>query len=70
MAAYAFGGGFLALVGARLLSLLLIQMFPQFLAAVALYLMLTDMGEVVPAIGPTRSRLRAGPAAARSGRCG
>ncbi len=34
-----------------LLALLLIQMFPQFLAAVALYLMFTDIGEVVPAIG-------------------
>ena len=34
-----------------LLALLLIQMFPQFLAAVALYLMFTDIGDVVPAIG-------------------
>lgn len=34
-----------------LLSLLLIQMFPQYLAAVALYLLFTDIGEVVPAIG-------------------
>lgn len=51
MAAYAFSR--FRFRGRRpgLLSLLLIQMFPQFLAAVALYLMLTDMGEVVPAIG-------------------
>ena len=34
-----------------LLALLLIQMFPQFLAAVALYLMFTDIGEVIPSIG-------------------
>lgn len=34
-----------------LLALLLIQMFPQFLAAVALYLMLTEIGEVIPALG-------------------
>lgn len=34
-----------------LLALLLIQMFPQFLAAVALYLMFTDLGAVIPAIG-------------------
>ena len=31
-----------------LLALLLIQMFPQFLAAVALYLMFTDLGAVIP----------------------
>ena len=34
-----------------LLSLLLIQMFPQFLAVVALFTMFTEIGEVVPAIG-------------------
>jgi arabinogalactan oligomer/maltooligosaccharide transport system permease protein len=34
-----------------LLALLLIQMFPQFLAAVALYLMFTDIGDVLPSIG-------------------
>ncbi|CUR59474.1 Carbohydrate ABC transporter membrane protein 2, CUT1 family [metagenome] len=34
-----------------LLALLLIQMFPQFLALVALYLLFTDIGEVIPAIG-------------------
>lgn len=34
-----------------LLSLLLIMLFPQILAAVALFLLFTDLGEVVPAIG-------------------
>jgi arabinogalactan oligomer / maltooligosaccharide transport system permease protein len=34
-----------------LLALLLIQMFPQYLALVALYLLFTDIGEVIPAIG-------------------
>jgi len=34
-----------------LLTLLLIQMFPQFLAAVALYILFTDIGEAVPALG-------------------
>lgn len=34
-----------------LLTLLLIQMFPQFLAAVALFTLFTDLGEVIPAIG-------------------
>lgn len=34
-----------------LLTLLLIQMFPQFLAAVALFQLFTALGEVVPAIG-------------------
>jgi arabinogalactan oligomer/maltooligosaccharide transport system permease protein len=34
-----------------LLSLLLIQMFPQFLAVVALFTMFTEIGEVVPALG-------------------
>lgn len=34
-----------------LLSLLLIQMFPQMLAVVALYTMFTTIGEVVPALG-------------------
>lgn len=36
---------------AGLLTLLLIQMFPQFLAIVALFTMFTGIGEVVPAIG-------------------
>src|SRR5687768_664404 len=51
MAAYAFSR--FRFRGRRpgLLSLLLIQMFPQFLAAVALYLMLTDLGEVIPQLG-------------------
>lgn len=34
-----------------LLTLLLIQMFPQFLAAVALYTMFTDIGEAIPQLG-------------------
>jgi arabinogalactan oligomer/maltooligosaccharide transport system permease protein len=34
-----------------LLTLLLIQMFPQFLAATALFTMFTTVGEVLPAIG-------------------
>ena len=34
-----------------LLALLLIQMFPQFLAAVALFSLFTDIGEVIPQIG-------------------
>ena len=34
-----------------LLSLLLIQMFPQFLAVIALFTMFTEIGEVVPALG-------------------
>jgi arabinogalactan oligomer/maltooligosaccharide transport system permease protein len=34
-----------------LLALLLVQMFPQFLAAVALYTMFTDIGDVVPRLG-------------------
>ncbi len=51
MAAYAFSR--FRFKGRRggLLTLLLIQMFPQFLAAVALYLMFTEIGEVVPALG-------------------
>jgi len=34
-----------------LLALLLIQMFPQFLAAVALFTLFTNIGEVVPQVG-------------------
>ncbi len=51
LAAYAFSR--FRFTGRRggLLALLLIQMFPQFLAAVALYLMFTDIGAVLPAIG-------------------
>ncbi len=37
-----------------LLTLLLIQMFPQFLAAVAIFSMFTTIGEVVPALGLNR----------------
>jgi arabinogalactan oligomer/maltooligosaccharide transport system permease protein len=51
LAAYAFSR--FRFTGRRggLLALLLIQMFPQFLAAVALYLLFTDIGEVIPQIG-------------------
>jgi arabinogalactan oligomer / maltooligosaccharide transport system permease protein len=51
LAAYAFSR--FRFTGRRggLLALLLIQMFPQFLAAVALYLMFTEIGEVIPSIG-------------------
>lgn len=34
-----------------LLTLLLIMLFPQILAAVALFILFTDLGEIVPAIG-------------------
>lgn len=34
-----------------LLALLLIQMFPQFLAAVALYTLFTEIGEIIPGLG-------------------
>jgi arabinogalactan oligomer / maltooligosaccharide transport system permease protein len=51
LAAYAFSR--LRFHGRRggLLSLLLIQMFPQFLAVIALFTMFTEIGEVVPALG-------------------
>jgi arabinogalactan oligomer/maltooligosaccharide transport system permease protein len=51
MAAYAFSR--FRFTGRRggLLTLLLIQMFPQFLAAVALFTMVSEMGEVVPQAG-------------------
>lgn len=51
LAAYAFSR--FRFTGRRggLLALLLIQMFPQFLALVALYLMFTEIGEVIPAVG-------------------
>lgn len=51
MAAYAFSR--FRFTGRRggLLSLLLIQMFPQFLAAVALFTMITNLGEVIPQLG-------------------
>ena len=51
LAAYAFSR--MRFTGRRfgLISIVVIQMFPQFLAAVALYLMFTDLGAVIPAIG-------------------
>ncbi len=51
MAAYAFSR--MRFLGRRigLLALILIQMFPQFLAVVALFLLLSAIGEVVPALG-------------------
>lgn len=51
LAAYAFSR--FRFTGRRggLLALLLIQMFPQFLAAVALYTLFTDIGEVIPQVG-------------------
>jgi arabinogalactan oligomer/maltooligosaccharide transport system permease protein len=51
LAAYAFSR--FRFKGRRIgmLSLLLIQMFPQFLALVAIYLILLNTGEVFPAIG-------------------
>ncbi len=51
LAAYAFSR--FRFTGRRggLLALLLIQMFPQFLAAVALFTMITEFGEVVPQAG-------------------
>lgn len=51
MAAYAFSR--MRFRGRRvgLLSLILIQMFPQFLAVVALFLLLSTIGDVIPALG-------------------
>ena len=51
LAAFAFSR--LRFTGRRggLLALLLIQLFPQYLAAVALYLMFTEIGDAVPAMG-------------------
>lgn len=51
MAAYAFSR--MRFRGRRvgLLSLILIQMFPQFLAVVALFLLLSTIGQVIPALG-------------------
>ena len=51
LAAYAFSRFRFRGRRAGLLSLLLIQMFPQFLAVVALFTMVTELGEVVPALG-------------------
>ncbi len=51
LAAYAFSR--FRFTGRRggLLALLLIQLFPQFLAAVALFTMVSTIGEVIPALG-------------------
>ncbi len=51
LAAYAFSR--FRFTGRRpgLLALLLIQMFPQFLAAVALFTMMANIGDAVPAVG-------------------
>ncbi|GHD14529.1 sugar ABC transporter permease [Nocardiopsis kunsanensis] len=51
LAAYAFSR--MRFKGRRvgLIGLLVIQMFPQFLAIVAIYLMFSDLGELYPAIG-------------------
>jgi ABC-type maltose transport systems, permease component len=51
MAAYAFSR--MRFTGRRvgLLSLMLIQMFPQFLAVVAIFLLLSAIGDVFPALG-------------------
>jgi len=51
LAAYAFSR--FRFMGRRLglLALLLVQLFPQILAAIALFLLFTDVGRVVPAIG-------------------
>ena len=51
LAAYAFSRFRFRGRRAGLLSLLLIQMFPQFLAVVALFTMVTELGEVAPALG-------------------
>ena len=51
LAAYAFSRFRFSGRRIGLLSLLLIQMFPQFLAVVALYLMFTAIGEVIPQFG-------------------
>ena len=51
LAAYAFSRFRFAGRRLGLLALLLIQLFPQILAAIALFLLFTDLGELVPAIG-------------------
>jgi arabinogalactan oligomer/maltooligosaccharide transport system permease protein len=51
LAAYAFSRFRFKGRRAGLLTLLLIQMFPQFLAAVALFTLFTNVSEVIPAIG-------------------
>lgn len=51
LAAYAFSR--MRFVGRRpgLLGLVLVQMFPQLLAVVAIFILLTEIGEIFPAIG-------------------
>ncbi len=51
MAAYAFSR--MRFKGRRtgLLSLVLVQMFPQLLAVVAIFILLTKIGEIIPALG-------------------
>ena len=51
LAAYAFSRFRFAGRRLGLLSLLLVMLFPQILAAVALFILFTDLGEIVPAIG-------------------
>ncbi|GAB5080437.1 sugar ABC transporter permease [Arthrobacter sp. AD-310] len=51
LAAYAFSRFRFRGRRAGLLGVLLIQMFPQFLATVALFTLVADFGEVVPAVG-------------------
>lgn len=51
LAAYAFSRFRFRGRRAGLLGVLLIQMFPQFLATVALFALVADFGEVVPAVG-------------------
>jgi len=51
MAAYAFSRMRFTGRRAGLLSLMLIQMFPQFLAVVAIFLLLSAIGDVFPALG-------------------
>ncbi|WP_415857112.1 sugar ABC transporter permease [Sinomonas sp. G460-2] len=51
MAAYAFSRMRFAGRRAGLLSLLLLQMFPQLLAVVAIFLLLDGIGEVIPVLG-------------------
>lgn len=51
LAAYAFSRFRFSGRRSGLLALLLVQMFPQFLAIVALFLMVASFGEVLPAIG-------------------
>ncbi|MCY1138081.1 ABC transporter permease subunit [Actinoplanes sp. Pm04-4] len=51
MAAYAFSRFRFRGRRSGLLTLLLIQMFPQFLAVIALFTMVTELGEALPALG-------------------